>query len=67
MLSRESDRTIYFECDAKRCAQILETDTTDFEIALEKLKEANWATRHIKGEWVHVCPDCQEAESALAL
>lgn len=66
-ISREQGLVV-FQCDGKRCAEILETDTSDFYSALDILhEESDWATRKIKGEWMHVCPDCQEAENALAL
>lgn len=58
---------VNFCCDGKRCAQVYETEHNNFMEALEELKEADWSVRNIKGEWLHVCPDCQEAENALAL
>jgi hypothetical protein len=67
MLSRESDFIIYFECDAKRCANVLETDCKKVLEAREPFNEAGWVSRNIKGAWFDICPDCQENEVGLAL
>lgn len=55
-LGRDRDREIYFECDAKRCAEALPTDCADFESALEQLKEEGWEYRKVGNEWQHFCP-----------
>ena len=51
---------IYFECDGKRCPEVFETETYDFQDAKDRLGEAGWMTRHIGGTWQHFCPDCKE-------
>lgn len=67
MLDRDTDRTIVFHCDGKRCAEVLETETTDFDGAREILADEDWQTRMINNEWLHVCPICQEQEVKGAL
>ena len=64
-IEREADRTVTFECDS--CGDTFNTDHEDFRDALDMLKRHNWAIRQIDGNWVHVCPECQEAEIGLAL
>lgn len=56
-LSRDRDKEIYFECDGKRCAEVLETNCFDFESALEKLEEEGWTYRKTADGWKHYCPD----------
>jgi hypothetical protein len=58
-VSREPNGDIYFECDGKRCAEIVECETDDFMEAREELKRARWRTRRneINGQWEHYCPD----------
>lgn len=58
-VSRESNGDIYFECDGKRCAEIVECGTDDFMAAREELRSAGWRT--VKNEateqWEHYCPE----------
>lgn len=56
---------ISFQCDAKRCTETDETHCTDFPSALAKMKSHGWATRQLRGEWIHICPICLEAERPL--
>lgn len=65
-ISRECG-IIVFQCDGKRCPEIFDSGERDFNIALEDFKKTDWTIRNINGEWFHICPDCQEAENALAL
>lgn len=66
-ISREQG-FIVFQCDAKRCSEIFETEEKHFEAALDLFKEeSGWAMRKIGNEWQHVCADCQENEIGLAL
>lgn len=58
---------IVFECDGKKCHEFLETNTDDFGEALGELETAGWLTRRYANAWVHVCPDCQEAEHGLVV
>lgn len=58
MLSRETNRHIYFECDGKRCSEIIETETSDFHEAREQLQAARWVTRKGAADaWEHFCPE----------
>lgn len=67
MLDRDRGQ-IVFHCDGKRCAEVFCSGTNDFHEALEMLKDDDWQVRNIKGEWLHVCPSCQEEETrGLAL
>lgn len=65
-ISREQGLVV-FQCDGKRCAEVFETNDHDFPTALEIFQESNWNTRKVNNQWMHVCPDCQEAENGLAL
>lgn len=65
-VSREQG-IVVFQCDGKRCAEIYEADTKDFNEALNEFRETGWVTRKIGNDWLHVCPDCQEVENGLAL
>ncbi len=58
---------INFQCDGKRCAEVCETFTGNFEEALEVLEDAGWITRRLGHAWVHVCDSCLEVENGLAL
>lgn len=66
-ISREQG-LIVFQCDGKRCAEVLETDTGDFFAALAIFdEESEWVRRKVNNEWMHVCLNCQEVENGLAL
>ena len=54
-ISRERGK-IYFECDGGRCAEVLDTEHTDFDDALQDFKESDWEMRKVGGEWKHFCP-----------
>ena len=34
----------------------------DFEGAIEKAKKNGWSMKKQKGQWIHICPDCQGEE-----
>lgn len=60
-MSIQRDRTyITFECDG--CGDQYATMENDFRDALDKIKSEDWQVRRIGSEWMHVCPDCIEAE-----
>lgn len=58
-VSREPNGDIYFECDGKRCAEIVECETDDFMAAREELKSAGWRTHKnpVTDAWEHYCPE----------
>jgi hypothetical protein len=56
MLTR-THGTINFECDA--CAEVLDTETRDFEEARAKLRKEEWKTLQIAGVWSHYCTGCE--------
>lgn len=56
-ISRTRERNIYFECDAKRCANVCDTQLDDFAEALEEAKEQGWSIRKEGNDWKHYCPD----------
>lgn len=50
-----------FQCDGAGCGTTLETNTSNFESALNALNRAHWK-KHRKDtahDWQHFCPDCQ--------
>lgn len=47
---------ISFECDD--CSDILETETRDFNDAMEKLREEEWRSQKRGQDWSHYCPMC---------
>lgn len=56
MLDRQKGRFV-FECD--RCDEVLETDTSDFQLARDTMKAEGWRSRkNKKDEWDHFCPKC---------
>lgn len=60
-MSIQRDRTyVTFECDS--CGDQIATMENDFTDALIMLKSEGWAVRRVGTDWMHVCPDCQEAE-----
>jgi len=46
-------------CDT--CGDALE-DEWDFDDAVAAKKAAGWRSRKIDGEWIDICPYCQEKE-----
>lgn len=50
---------IEFICDDCEQAALGPVDANDFDILVDKAKDARWKTRKEKGEWKHYCPDCQ--------
>jgi hypothetical protein len=47
---------ISFECES--CSEVIDTETSDFNDAREKMKNAGWHARKFGEDWVHGCPDC---------
>lgn len=59
-ISRERGK-IYFECDATRCAEVLDTQHEEFSDAIEDLKAAGWEIRRDQfHRFTHICPIHQE-------
>ena len=57
---------IVFQCDAGRCRETLETNTSNFEAARNLLRRAGWAPRRRSNgygdaEWAHLCASCKRA------
>lgn len=56
------DGEITFECD--ECGEELHTDTPDFTVALQVLRDNGWKSCKLGGDWMHYCgcdkPDEQE-------
>jgi len=46
-----------FECDP--CGETLETNTANFNAALNMLKREGWKARKIDDVWTHKCEKCQ--------
>jgi Fe2+ or Zn2+ uptake regulation protein len=57
MLDRQKGNFI-FECEG--CGSILETNTGDWDSALNVLRRNKWKARIYGGEWHHECSECQE-------
>lgn len=51
---------IVFECD--RCDEEIETETRDFQISIETIRENGWSSEKVAGECLHLCPSCKETE-----
>lgn len=50
---------IIFTCDDGKCHESLDTDTRNFDEALEMLKSEEWKTYKNKdGSYTHICPTC---------
>jgi hypothetical protein len=54
--------TIVFQCDAKRCAQVCDTQLDDFGDALMEARDKGWQIRKEAGWWKHYCPDESDAD-----
>lgn len=48
---------ISFECDG--CCEVLDTNTKEFDEALERLRSEDWKCRKNGKEWSHYCPGCK--------
>ena len=62
MTVHRSYNEIEFHCDG--CHEVFESQTKDFEEAVELLQEADWATRKTGKDFLHICPDCIKAEGS---
>lgn len=50
---------ISFSCDG--CVvEVLDTDTKEFDEAVERLRSEGWKFRKTGKEWSHYCPGCKE-------
>jgi len=55
MLDRQRGDLI-FECDA--CGDVLETETSNFDSAMNAMRREGWKSMKIKDVWVHNCSSC---------
>lgn len=51
---------IVFQCDRKGCHATVETETSNFDSALNLLRRHRWKARKAGGEWKQYCPADQE-------
>lgn len=51
------ERVVVFQCDAKRCANVCNTELDDFEDARIEMQDQGWTTIREGGVWKHYCPD----------
>jgi hypothetical protein len=56
MLDRQKGNII-FKCDG--CADVLETETGDFDSAMNLFRREGWKARKIGEDWMHLCRKCQ--------
>lgn len=50
---------IEFECDC--CGEVLDTNTQEFNEALDTLWNEGWISKRSVGDgWAHFCPECKE-------
>ncbi len=49
---------ISFECDG--CAEVLDTDTKDFDDAMGQLRGEMWVSRKKGNDWSHYCSNCND-------
>lgn len=52
---------INFECDD--CSEVLDTETRDFDDAMDKLRSEMWICRKVGKDWSHYCSDCAPEHS----
>jgi hypothetical protein len=50
---------INIECDA--CGEVLDTETRDFNEALQVMRAEGWVAEKIGDDWSHYCPACDHA------
>lgn len=62
MTIQRSYGEVEFHCDGAHCHEVLETETRDFQSALEAFKVSDWTTRKVGSDFPHICPICLEAE-----
>jgi len=53
---------VEFHCDGKSCHEVYETGEKDWNTAYSEFSESDWQTRKVGREYIHICPDCIEAE-----
>lgn len=59
-VSREGyDKEIVFHCDGKRCAEIVETESTDFKHALAVVRDEGWLYEKEGQGFKHYCSCCK--------
>ena len=51
-----------FCCDI--CGAVLETGTSNFESARNRLRREGWKPVKVRAEWEHRCDACQRAQEA---
>ena len=60
MLDRQKG-DICFECDG--CAEILDTQTSNFDAALNRMRREGWKAMKTGEDWFHYCQRCKGKES----
>ncbi len=48
---------IIFECDS--CGDTLESDTGNFESAINIIRREGWKASKVGSDWIHTCHKCQ--------
>lgn len=56
MLDRQKGNFIV-ECD--KCSEVLDTETSSFDSALNIMRRNGWKSRKIGEDWVHWCGECK--------
>jgi hypothetical protein len=54
---------INFECDG--CAEVLDTETKDFDEAMRVLRGEMWDSQKIGADWAHYCSRCADLPRSL--
>lgn len=56
MMDRQRGDVI-FECDG--CGEVLDSETGNFEAAVNLLRRSGWKFFKEGDVWIHRCPDCK--------
>jgi hypothetical protein len=65
MTIQRSYGEVEFHCDGTGCHEVFETETRDWETALELYRASDWTTRRVGEDFLHICPDCLQAEAPI--
>jgi len=57
MLDRQKGNVV-FECDG--CDEVLETETSNFDAAVNMLNQEDWRSRKVGDTWEHYCLKCKK-------
>ncbi len=58
MLDRQKGG-IVFECDG--CNEVLETETSNFDAAVNMLNREDWRSKKVGNGWEHYCFRCRKS------